>query len=571
MKDLTAQVTVFVISVERQKNYDDCLKSLSEQTVKFNLIEIKDFYPMSSAFNEMLKKGTTEFSIQCDEDMILRPDAVETMYNKIKNSPPIIVTFLFSLFDCHLQTKINGIRIFKQDILKNYPFEDILASENQQKHKLRKDNYKIQLVNKIVGDHSPHWTVESIFQRYFTFMERYKVTGSHKQIPLKLWEIIKNSPTDLNLYALLGSFASLFSKQSMQIKEKHYLKYNTKELETIKKFIKPSPIIQKSNKFQFISPDYKHPYILELTKHLNIELVQNDLEKVKRSNKALILWNPYGYLKIKSNPWKLDLMNDFKRKNKLAYVVERGTFPGTIYIDKGGFLLDSDSYNESKWDFPLKPKELKEVDEFIENFKEDETTLEPQQNKRIDFHTFFNRIETGKKIVIFVPMQVHDDTVIQLWSGWVKNLLNFQGVIKEMGKNSDRIIFLVKNHPVEEQYIMKESKNVKIVDNFHYKDCIDYCDIVLSINSSVGLQAMLWNKPVILTGKAFFQFEGINYKTQNEQEMRNLFFHVTPPNIAKIKRFVHYLIFKFYSHCEIEIIKKGISKPIKFNKVTFEK
>ena len=51
-KNLSKNLTVFVIATEKSKNYKTCLDALARQTVDFRLDEIIDYYPMSEAYNK---------------------------------------------------------------------------------------------------------------------------------------------------------------------------------------------------------------------------------------------------------------------------------------------------------------------------------------------------------------------------------------------------------------------------------------------------------------------------------------------------------------------------------------
>lgn len=99
----------------------------------------------------------------------------------------------------------------------------------------------------------------------------------------------------------------------------------------------------------------------------------------------------------------------------------------------------------------------------------------------------------------------------------------------------------------------------------NYKDCIKYSDSVLCINSGVGLQAMMWQKPVILVGSAFYQFKGINYKASNKEDIVKLIHQSNIPDMEKIKRFIYFLKFKFYTTC---IMDKHA--PIEITRIVFE-
>jgi len=552
-QDISSDVTVFVIAVEKKKNYQACLLALKNQTVDFKLDIIEDIAPMSDAFNQMMIRCKTPYFIQCDEDIILKPEAVNNMHTSMLKNEPTVSTLLFSLYDVHMNRKIKGVRINRTEILKKYPFEDTLCCENTQKIALLNDGFTTINDRRVMGDHCPYWSNYTIFQRYYNMMDRTKNNkDKYTKVPVKLWKILQKNPTELNLYALLGAFGSLFTEECSNKEKNFFTDQNNPKFKIVQ------DKISQIKKIQFISPEVRHPYVVELSKYLDIELDRN-IERVKKSNKALILWNTYSYTIAKKFQWKYDLLHEFKEAGKLAYVLERGALPGSIYLDMHNFLYFSDSYKKKNWDVKITAYEKKQIKEYIKSFTEDECSLEKQHAEFVTKKTFYEELDLSKDTIkVFVASQVYNDTTILLWSDWVKSMPNFQNIIKELGCSMRNVEFLVKNHPVETT-LMTESKNVKIVDKYHYKDCIKYSDIVLTINSGIGLQAMMWGKPVITVGKCFYNFKGINKKANSIRKLKKYIHHPRKPDMHLVEKFLHYLKNKFYMECEMKMTSRGSS------------
>ena len=323
-------------------------------------------------------------------------------------------------------------------------------------------------------------------------------------------------------------------------------------------------------KYKFITADNRS-YIKMLAKHLDIEFTSK--KNVRKSKKPALIWHPYVWVRSErdetSKKWKWDLYRYCQKHNKTVYVVERGALPNCIFLDKNGFNVDSSSYDESNWNYPLKAKELIKVNKYIEGFVNDTSSLEAQKSGRMTKSVFRKKLNLKSKYkkVVFVPMQTVNDSVTILWCDWVKSVLNFQEILIDIAKKNQDILFLVKKHPNGKNYKIKESivSNIKIVNLMNYKDCIKYSDSVLCINSGVGLQAMMWQKPVILVGSAFYQFKGINYKASNKEDIVKLIHQSNIPDMEKIKRFIYFLKFKFYTTC---IMDKHA--PIEITRIVFE-
>jgi len=324
----------------------------------------------------------------------------------------------------------------------------------------------------------------------------------------------------------------------------------------------------KNNKIKFITPCTRS-YIKKLSNYLDIEF-QGDINKVKKSDKLLLLWHPFGYVRTKKwynkSYWKYELYSWYRKHNKPVYTVERGGLPNCIYIDKNGYLFNSSSYHKENWDKPLNKIQLKNISTYIKNMKTTKSTLENQKSKRISKNDFFKFIKVKKPLTIFVPFQTRCDSVTVMWSDWVKNLLGFQKVISQIAKENPNILFLVKDHPHESvQRMPITSPNIKSVNYLHYKDCIDYSDIIITINSSIGLQSMFWKKPVIIVGSAYFQHEGLNCKANNKEEIIRLIKNPILPDYEKIQRFLYFLKYQFYTECTM--VKHS---PRKISRIVFE-
>jgi hypothetical protein len=239
--DLSQQITAFVISAGENPNYQACIEALSNQTVKVTVDIIKDYSPMSAAFQQMLIRCKTPYYIEVDEDMILNTDAIETMYKYVvteEKRDPKVAMCAFRLLDIHINFAIFGIKIYRSDIFKSYPYNlKSMSCEVEQLDRIKADGYCYLSPLTIVGKHSPLWTNELIFERYLNLMEKYKEFKYEwmEELPRKLFEIFQKDPTELNLYALLGAHTSIANARKLQLGEKDFTKKRPeyKKLQTL--------------------------------------------------------------------------------------------------------------------------------------------------------------------------------------------------------------------------------------------------------------------------------------------------------------------------------------------------
>jgi GR25 family glycosyltransferase involved in LPS biosynthesis len=260
-KDLSKFLTVFIIRSGDNPNYEDCLSSLNNQSIKFNLIEIKDVAPMSKAFQKMIDNCKTDYYIQVDEDMILFENTIEKIYDRLIITEDNISTVVHMLNDKHLDFDIYGIKGYKHKIMKNYPYNlEIISCEVEQMTRLQNDGFETLMYSEVVGYHSPKWTPELIYERYFDLMEKWKVFKYDwlSELPAKLMEIFKLDPSDINLFALMGSMTSISNESTIRNREKNFL-IKDKNFEIIEK------MVVSKEEFKFIRNDKKSntPQVLD--------------------------------------------------------------------------------------------------------------------------------------------------------------------------------------------------------------------------------------------------------------------------------------------------------------------
>jgi hypothetical protein len=188
---------------------------------------------------KMIDNCNTKYYIQVDEDMILYPDSIETIYNVLKSSNENVSTVAHMLNDVHLDFNIYGIKGYKHDILRKYPYNlEIISCEVEQLRRLQDDGYETLMVEKVIGYHSPKWTPELIYERYFDLMEKWKNFKYHwmGELPSKLLKIFQNNPSEINLYALMGAMYSLSTEESIRNREKDF-NIKDKNFDNLKKMI----------------------------------------------------------------------------------------------------------------------------------------------------------------------------------------------------------------------------------------------------------------------------------------------------------------------------------------------
>ena len=277
-----------------------------------------------------------------------------------------------------------------------------------------------------------------------------------------------------------------------------------------------------ANTLECITKSVEYKYIF---KQYNIVPFTN-----KDTSNCVIIWNPI---------YCCEELFYYRKNNNLSVLsIERGPLPNTIYIsNKINIMTDiipNNDINESEEDIIVK---------YLDHIKRRDIVLQEQQ--RCNIKSIKNRIKTYKK-VIFIPLQVYTDTSIIRYSRWVKNISNLIIIVNIIADKYKDIIFLVKNHPVEHTKFSTRRKNIIIVDNYHFMDILEVSNKVITINSSIGLYAMIFDVPCGILGESFYIVDNVNIQMNNLTDIctfiENNDFTIKYNNV---KRFIYNLKYRY--------------------------
>jgi glycosyltransferase involved in cell wall biosynthesis len=213
--DLSDRVTAFVTTVGAP-SYTACLDLLRLQDCAFRLEIIDRVAPMSAAFQQMLDRCQTPFFVQVDEDMLLHPHAVRGLYERMVAADDRVAIVVGDLYDAHLERRIHGVKMYRHEIARRYPFSDVESFEKQQARQMKADGYRFDADNRadgsyndrVLGLHGTHWTARSIYERYASLESRRRRHPEalvwFESYPAVFLERVLEDPTELNVAALMG-------------------------------------------------------------------------------------------------------------------------------------------------------------------------------------------------------------------------------------------------------------------------------------------------------------------------------------------------------------------------------
>ena len=277
--------------------------------------------------------------------------------------------------------------------------------------------------------------------------------------------------------------------------------------------------------------------------------------------------NPYG------NEKRIKIY-EFVRTKNIAYICfDRGALSDSWFFDQRGFNVDSSSYDEKYWKKDLNEEEISQIKHYINVEISIKTDYLEQQKKKQELDILkkkFNVKEDRK--IVFVPLQVQNDAVVKYFTNKIFTYENFLNIIDELAKNyKNTHVFIVKKHPLALQ-IRKKFKNLILIqDDTNFISLLELCDLVLTLNSGVGIYAMMMKKPCIICADAFYHIKGINFRANNIQELEELLQQNLDFDENKMLKFIFFLKNNFYSFgvSSYEVSKKNGRKYRKVKEIDF--
>ena len=220
---------------------------------------------------------------------------------------------------------------------------------------------------------------------------------------------------------------------------------------------------------------------------------------------------------------------------------ENGLLPNTTTFDLKGINAENSI-----------PREV----EFYRNYSYSSPSKNSNERKLVQrqFHRF-KKLHSLKskfhkdlpKKFIFVPFQVHFDSQVLCNSPYIKTMRELYDWIECAAFNCDDpdLQFVIKEHPSDpHRYGDLYNKNQRIVfSNRNTSELIEKSKAVVTLNSSVGMEALFLNKRLIVLGLACYAIDeiakAVTSKAQLVEELNNL--KSWQSNLPMIEKFIAYL------------------------------
>lgn len=318
---------------------------------------------------------------------------------------------------------------------------------------------------------------------------------------------------------------------------------NESELEEIEFYYKAIRKDQRSIKRRIFMNDL----FLKFQVHETVEILYSIVNK--NSINMICVWNGCR-LPLASAIYTA------KKMNLKTMFFENGILPHTTTVDSQGVNFSGSLTGmtpEAINSIQLNPVNLAQLRQI---------SLITREKKSLNLKNKLRNYEDKDDLIpdrfVFVPFQVFDDSQIILHSPNIKTMESLIGYVHNAVEDhnercKDNLSIVVKEHPsdfgrinykhLKEQY---RNKGVFFANNIATEDLIKKSSGVITINSSVGIEALLFHKQVITLGKAFYNIEGIVNHVADPQKLANSIIKINNPiNFELVDKFLYYLRYHY--------------------------
>jgi len=241
--DLRAELTVFVLTVGAP-SFSECIKRLEAQDCRFVIEVIENVAPMSRALQCMLERCRTPYFVQVDEDMLMYPHAIRSLHARLTAAAPEVAILTCHLYDRHAARVIYGVKIYRHEIVRAYPYRDVQACEFDQIRRFKRDGFvdqRLPLADHLqpseltLGEHGYAWTPRSVFERYRTMENKVRRHSAATPTTSGTWveehahfflKRYLETGAPLDLYALMGVVAGRLAPADGVGREKDFRRYD---------------------------------------------------------------------------------------------------------------------------------------------------------------------------------------------------------------------------------------------------------------------------------------------------------------------------------------------------------
>lgn len=266
----------------------------------------------------------------------------------------------------------------------------------------------------------------------------------------------------------------------------------------------------------------------------------------------IFIFNPY----MKSHTKYRGIIEVAKSLNIKCTIIERGGLPNSIYY-ANEVVYGDPIYKELDTIMPEYQYKNKDVTErIIRKIREGNDVLESQDSYEATKHRHMLLSHTNKNI-FFIPLQLNDDMAVTKFTEGYTSYQSFYMEIEDVIMNNPDDLFIIKTHPLSKDKLKSEGLDNLIIasdkDNIHC--LIDIASATIIYNSGVGLLSCIHEKATFNIGNAYYSSNNLSRQVSSISEA--LYSYKTQDISIKhvdVVKYLDWLIYERYSWFSAESI-----------------
>lgn len=127
-----------------------------------------------------------------------------------------------------------------------------------------------------------------------------------------------------------------------------------------------------------------------------------------------------------------------------------------------------------------------------------------------------------EKGYVFVPFQVPSDMQVTQHSPWIRDMEMFLDEMLEAAERNPDDVFVIKEHPSFKRSVKGlrlDHPRVIFANDNVTSELIQNARVVLTLNSTVGIEALLFERPTITLGGACYNIDGLVLHAENAADL----------------------------------------------------
>ena len=262
-----------------------------------------------------------------------------------------------------------------------------------------------------------------------------------------------------------------------------------------------------------------------------------------KSVESILLFAIYRHALTPYHQQTMVIWNGLKYRQRLAVIAAESLAMRVVYMENG--LLPGMTTLDAKG-INYRNSVPRKIDAFAQLAPIDLAPLNEALKEQ-----FSDRPAHLPENYIFVPFQVNTDSQVVLFSSWVRDMFDlvqqFDDAAIELEEQMPHIVF--KPHPACDENYDELVTRYAGHRHLHFDMAtatpvlIQHADAVATINSTVGIEALLLDKKLLVLGQAFYSYPSLSLNADSQQTLQQCLLQLPgwQPNHLHVQQLFNFL------------------------------